>query len=394
MSLDFKQLHQQVKQLGENAVIRQKHLQNLRVTARELLNQNAERASQLRKKVLMVARNVDPDIRCALPLNEALNTSFPLPDLPNTATVIAADGSQINPNRHAEVNYCVINVGAIQMSYSSSTPPRPTIYSELLYDEKLYTPRGMLTEGLVALTRDLNERQVFVELAKEASENPVITFTDGPMELWGAKEPPGSLTFQESLHKYLKILTQLQKLNVITAGYVDKPSADLVIRLLEVAMTPEPDLENIRTSRPLRGVTDRDLFAQILSEGKRSAMFSLQSKSAKEYSGPLALHFFYLNVGQHDHGWIVRVEIPAWVAEDATMLEALHAILIHQCRILGGRAYPYLLHRAHEVAVVHRDEKEQLTQMIIQELRRRGVQVGEKSQKQAVKDLPGRTSYG
>jgi hypothetical protein len=61
--------------------------------------------------------------------------------------------------------------------------------------------------------------------------------------------------------------------------------------------------------------------------------------------------------------------------------------------MMGSRPYPYLLHRAHETAVVTLDDREQVTQMIALELRRRHVEVGEVSQKQGSKDLGGRTRY-
>ena len=70
------------------------------------------------------------------------------------------------------------------------------------------------------------------------------------------------------------------------------------------------------------------------------------------------------------------------------------AALIQQCRALGERGYPYLLHRAHETALVKMEEKEQVTQMIIQELMRKGVQVGSPSGKQGLKELPGKKRYG
>ena len=75
------------------------------------------------------------------------------------------------------------------------------------------------------------------------------------------------------------------------------------------------------------------------------------------------------------------------------MLNNLHAVLVDQCRIMGTRPYPYLLQRAHETALLSRQEKEQVTQMIILELRQRGIKLEGPSQKQASKDLPGRTSY-
>ena len=57
---------------------------------------------------------------------------------------------------------------------------------------------------------------------------------------------------------------------------------------------------------------------------------------------------------------------------------------------MGPRPYPYLLHRAHEVALVSLQEKEQVTQMIARELHQRGVPVGQRSYKQSAKALPGR----
>ena len=66
-------------------------------------------------------------------------------------------------------------------------------------------------------------------------------------------------------------------------------------------------------------------------------------------------------------------------------------MLVDQCRILGSRPYPYLLHRAHETALVSLQEREQVTQMIVLELRQRGVPVEGISNKQYAKDQPGRS---
>jgi hypothetical protein len=135
------------------------------------------------------------------------------------------------------------------------------------------------------------------------------------MELWGGKDEDGATEFQKKLNAYKQVLSHLHELKVTTAGYVDKPSADLVTRLLEVAMTPQPELAGMRDRHPLRGVADLSLYSRLLAPGERSAVFAMQSQSAKNYPGPLALHFFYLNVGRAGRPWISRVEIPAWVAE-------------------------------------------------------------------------------
>jgi hypothetical protein len=159
-------------------------------------------------------------------------------------------------------------------------------------------------------------------------------------------------------------------------------------------MTDE-ELDTLRERHPLRGASDRWLYgeakAPLLAPGERSAIFALQSKSEKDYRGQLALHFFYLNVGTEGHPWPVRVEVPQWVAADHAGLDRLHAVLVGQCRMMGARPYPYLLHRAHETAVVSRDERAQVEQMLELELRRQGEEPETKSHKQSAKDLPGKS---
>jgi hypothetical protein len=174
---------------------------------------------------------------------------------------------------------------------------------------------------------------------------------------------------------------------------VDKPGADLVVRLLEIArLSSDEEYKNIRKQHMLRGVTDRWLYG-FLPDGHRSAVFALQSGSRTHYTGDLALHFFYLNVGETEYPWLVRVEIPGWVANDTTRLDQLQSALLEQCRIMGAKPYPYILQRAHEVAVVKYEEKQQVEQMLELELRRAGREVDEKSSKQSAKDLPGKQRH-
>jgi hypothetical protein len=392
MSLDFQSIREQVKQLGDTAVLRQRELRGKRKLAIELLDKNANNLEELRQKVEEVVRNYDASLRCALPVKESLNDSFSAPDLSPRLTIIAADGSQINPDRNTEVNYAVVNVGAILMSSGAGTPPTTTTRSQLLFDEQLYTATGRRSEASLALKRDLNERQILAELAEQFSP-PVVTFTDGPMELWGGfgGDSAERDDFRESLIQYQEALKSLHVQGVITAGYVDKPSSTLVVRLLEVLITPQTELPGIKEMRPLRGITDVLVFAEILAPGERSPVFAIQSQTSKSYPGPLGLHFFYLNVGRSDAPYLARVEVPAWVVDEQAMLDTLHASLVNQCQAMGVRPYPYLLHRAHETAVVRLPEKEQVTAMIAQELRERGLQVGGLSSKQFAKNQPGRT---
>ena len=73
-----------------------------------------------------------------------------MPDLPKQATVLAADGSQIAPDRHAPVNFGLINVGSIQMLLGASEPPEISVDSRLFYEESLFTEAGVMTEARLA----------------------------------------------------------------------------------------------------------------------------------------------------------------------------------------------------------------------------------------------------
>ncbi len=392
MALDFQQVRQQVIEMGENAPLRAQYLREKRDKALEILHEYAAELEALSAKV-NAAISANPNLRCAIPKDENLNHHRACPALPEKATLLAADGSQINPDRHASVDYCLVNVGAIQMQYGEADSPVTTVRSQLFYDEQMYIGGGRISERMVALMRDLRERTLLADLAKDV-ESPVITLTDGPLELWVGRE--GALEareYEKRFKEYLGALRELHLLGVSTAGYIDRPRGDLLVRLLEIATLPTDELDKAgREHRPYRGIADADLFNFLLKPGERSTVFGIQSRNADKYTAELALHFFYLNVGRDDvHPYPVRVEIPAWVASDAQKLDDLHAILVQQCQVLGSRTYPYLLHRSHEVAVVTQDEKKQVENMIALELHRRGVEFGGESQKQGTKDDSGYT---
>jgi hypothetical protein len=388
MPVNFQQIYARVKEIAEGAHESKRVLEERRIQARELLSVYAADLDYLRQKV-EAAKEVDANIRCATPLKESLASFYPPPVSVTDATIIAADGSQVNPDRHAAIQFCIINVGVIAMRLSSGEAPLVTVETELLYGDDLLPNGNPLSDGMVAMRRDINERIKLDEVSKDIS-GPVVNLTDGTIELWGAKgdDPQAYANFVE---KYLGVLSRLHSRGVVTAGYVEKPSADLVVRLLEIAHATDEEIKKLRDYHPLRGVSDRWLYGErenpLLPPGHRSAVFGLQSGSEKKYKGALSLHFFYLNVGTEGHPWPVRIEIPRWVAEDQKKLDLLHCVLIEQCRMMGSKPYPYLLHRAHETALVRYEEKGQIEQLLMLELRRIRAEVGDSSHKSSAKSL-------
>jgi hypothetical protein len=395
MPIDYQQIYEKIQEIGKGARERKKTLDERRAKARDLLNAYASELDLLHAKVDS-AKAADANIRCACPLDENLASSFDIQPVSVSPTLIAADGSQINPDRHASVQFGLINVGAIIVKLNSGETPEIFTESELLFGDDLLPNGNPLSDGMVALRRDLKER-VFLDELSKGIQGQVVTFTDGPIELWGAKGEDAQ-DYSDFVEKYKTVLSRLQSRDVITAGYVDKPSADLVVRLLEIAMADvsrDNISTNLREYHPLRGVSDRWLFGErenpLLKPGQRSAVFKIQSGSEKNYKGVLELHFFYLNVGTEAHPWPVRVEVPKWVVDDKEKLGLLHGVLVEQCKMMGSRPYPYLLHRAHETAVVKNEEKQQIEQLLTMELRKNNEDVDDGSYKQSAKDRQGRT---
>lgn len=387
MPVNFQDLYTRIKEIGAGAKERKKKKEDAQVQAREVLVYFDSKLDELRAKVDS-AKAVDANVRCAYPLDENLASTHPPPGSVKEATLIAADGSQIVPDRHAALQYYVVNVGAIVMQVGSGSTP------EVFTDTKLHMldefEDTFFSDSQIALQRDLAERKKLLEVAQKY-KGTIIALTEGQLELWGAMDNDNSRDFEKSLQDYMDALKEMERQKVITSGYVDKPGANWVVRLLEIAMIPQDELSSLKKYHPFLGVTDLWLFGRILGRHERSAIFKLQAKSAEKYTGPISIHFFYINVGDEKKPKIARVDIPLWVANNREALNNLHSNLIEQAKIMGNEPFPYLLHRAHEIAVITHKEKEEIDQMLAIEIRNNGGELGEKSGKQSAKDLQGRT---
>lgn len=387
MPVNYQEIQRQIKEMGQQAPRVQQDLQERKQTGQHLLERHAADLDGLRLLVQQTAAK-HPHLRCAEPDREPLDFTFgPPPPSDTLPVLLAADGSQINPSRHARVSFGLINVGVFRICPGQGLVPQELVESELLYQQDLDTEHEPLTEELLALQRDAKERQLLAELARR-ERHPVVTLTDGPLELYNVRRD--DRRFDQELEKYLEVLSDLASQNVATAGYVDKPGSDLVVRLLELVLLRERP-EAAGRERPLKGLTDESLFRAHLQPGQRTAIFKIRSRSAERFAerldGKMALHFFYLNVGRERRPSLARVEIPAWVVIQPWLINLLHAALLEQCACMGNRPYPYALHRAHEIALVTFSERRQLEDLIVAELARQKLPVADPSHKQYAKDL-------
>jgi hypothetical protein len=150
-----------------------------------------------------------------------------------------------------------------------------------------------------------------------------------------------------------------------------------VVRLLHLnSLAPEAITdEALRRLGDWERLTDGALF-DFLQPGERSALFVHASPANELYYTPYGhtLYFFYVNAGRAGKPALLRVEVPEWVARDPGRLDAVHVALVEQSRVSDG--FPYVLMRAHELAVVTMAERRSFDEMVMGALIRQNLRPG------------------
>jgi hypothetical protein len=373
MSLDLPTVLPQVEQMGRTLAERQAEAARRLPIAQAALNGAARlSAEDLQARI---ARAGDR-WRGALPSLEPLDQTYSPPAHPARLTLIAADGSQIYPDRHAVAFYYVINVGSIVIHHGSGEPPlvntRPDVHFE---DTDLHDPEGgSVTTALINGLRDAAELDELASLAEQDPERPCLALLDNGLLLWLALQvrDQDRRQIDRVLQAYLGHLDRLRAADAVVAGYIDRPRSSDVLALLHLAMLEKDQItdERLRAS-PFRGLTDRSLFGRFLPEGHRSAAFiegsPLNRDFEKRHHG---VGFFYLHTAAAEQ--IARVEVPEWVAQDPAMMGLVHAALLEQARSTGG--FPYPLVRAHELAVITQNERREFDRLLSGVMQRHGMQ--------------------
>jgi hypothetical protein len=378
MTLELTKVTDQIEEVGRvlatGAERRQKALPALR-GLRRLFAHEKGRMQDLAESA------VGREMNCALPTQEALNATFPAPEPPVQATILAADGSQIDPDPHGWVLYYLINIGSLVYRQGSGRAPDAASEPRLAYAvDNAGVP--MAAERLDA-RRDVAELQKLAEMAEAEPEGDLlVALLDSTIGLraWSGNIPQAE---QEMLQQsYAAHLERLRLTGVALAGVVSRSRRAGVVSLLDLARQEEPATDMPAIS-PFLGITDQMLWGD-LKPGERSALFVEQGKS------PVC--FFYLNTTPPDTLQIAeveaepaRIELPDWVALSNDKVGLVHALVYDQCRMNNG--YPYALTRADELAVILNEEREALETMILQAVSRHGMPIPRFSHKAAQKRI-------
>jgi hypothetical protein len=352
-------------------------------------------------EALRAASEIDPDalqVRLAragdrwpgaIPTGDSLARTFPPPNLDTPLHILGADGSQIPPDRHAAALYYLINIGSLRYTAGSGEAPiarsAPSLHAGR---EELYLGDGrVIGTEIVHARRDVAEMAELARLAEGCQPDPSLALLDNGLILWIALQEQGQprQEVDRLLQAYLDQLDRVRSAGAALAGIIDRPRHANVLTLLHLLNLPVDSVnaDQLQAS-PYLGLTDRSLFARVLDEGERSAVFEYASIDARFQKAGHTLAFFYFRpIGSSEP---MRVEIPMWVADSVDLMERVHAGLIEQGRTTGG--FPYVLARAHELAVVSRAERQAVDGLFEGTLLRRGVH-RERSSKQTAKDWLG-----
>ena len=351
--------------MGEELAARERQFADQVELARRWLVQYADQGERLRHP----ARS----IRAAIPTGEPLDAVHPLPAIPERFTVIAADGSQIQPDRHGAALYHLINVGSLVYRHGSGEAPEAHSEPTLGYTEAQMYENGHLVSGNVLdVRRDLAEITRLAGLCAVEPPGPTIALVDGTLILWVLEGLPAGEQCAK-VTDYLDQLDRIRQAGAVVAAFVSRPRRTEVTRLLYLASLDGDVNRANQEPNPLERLPDRAVFG-ALPPGARSALFVSPSSINSEYYHPAghAVHFCYLNLAEEGHDPVVaRIEVPVWVAEDPDRLKLVHGAIVAQARITGD--YPYALARADELAFISGPEREAFEEMVTTALLRAGI---------------------
>ena len=295
----------------------------------------------------------------AIPITDHLAETFPPPALQPPLHVFGADGSQIPPDRHAAAMYYLINIGSLHYVAGSGEAPSASSTPNLYWgqDELYLEDGGLIGAEIVGARRDIAEMAELARLAEGCQGEPCLALLDNGLILWIALQVQGQQrkSADALLKDYLHGMDRVRDADAALAGVIDRPRHANVLALLHLLDLPLDSIDPDRLqANPYQGLTDRSLFAGTLPEGHRSVSFIYASPVNQDFksAGHEVAFFYYRPPGVKDP---MRVEIPVWVANSPDLMAHVHAGLVEQGLTTAG--FPYVLARAHELAVVNQAER-------------------------------------
>lgn len=391
MSLDLPLLTPQLTQAGQTAAAQLSRLAELLPQAEAALGSVAQMD---REALALRLQRAGTRWSGAAPTAEDPAAAIPVPNYDGRYRLVAADGSQIYPDRHGAALYYLINIGSLQMQPGSGLAPATRSQPELFHSpEDLYDETGSILGGeYVNGQRDVAEMAELARLAAEEQPGDCLALLDNGLMLWlmlQVRDQPKARA-EGLISEYLEHMSRLQGAGAALAGIIDRPRHGNVLALAHLGKLPLDAInDSTLGANPYRGLSDAALFLRRLSVGERSAAFKYASPVNERFEeeGHQIL-FFYLRTAEDV---LLRVEIPQWVFQSSQLLNLVHFGIVADSRSSGG--YPYCLARAHELAVVTNQERQRLDEMMAASLARHGLTPRASTKATTKRWLGGRRSH-
>ena len=317
--------------------------------------------------------------------DEPPTKTYDLPEVPSSHTVAAVDGSQIMPDKHEVVLCYLLNTAGVILYYGTGerpvawTTPKLCYRDEDLFEESYDRKRIRITDKLVGIRRTLAESEELIRAieAAAASGIPTAALWDGSLIRWNFENEPSDYK-ERILKEYLRAFDIAKELRVPIAGYISDPGSRDFVNSMKVMLcdktlvdcdkcTPKQNNERCPCDA-IERLTDAGVYRSRLDGGKRSVLFTSNSKILERYREHDILAF-YMDAGKET----VRVEIPEWVAEDPELLNRTHAVCYDQAQ--KGRGYPVALAEAHEHAVIRGPERTAFYNMVERSFIKHGAKI-------------------
>ncbi|CAG0935550.1 hypothetical protein TFLX_04391 [Thermoflexales bacterium] len=387
MTLELSKITSQVVHLGQQAAQRKRELDAITPHVREILHVHRED-----EQLLELAQRATETKRWrgAIPIGEPLDSAIDPPALPARLSIVAGDGSQIYPDSHGIALYYLINVGTIAFRHGSGQAPIVNTYPSVSSEAESLSDDELISGPLVNARRDVGELTHIVEIALAESVNlPTVALMDGLLALWVQTAAIPEAEQDRVQRDYLQQLDRLHEASLPIGAFLSRPRSTNLTQLAYLATFDDREkaLSYVLNSRGVafKGLRDVTVLAGLLRPGQRSALFEVAPAWNTIYRDRgHSIHFFYVHVGTPTQAILARVEVPVWVAHSRSAVDLLHAAIVEQCKISVG--YPYVLARAHEIAVVTNAERAEFERMIGQQLTRLGLdaQLSEKAQQKSL----------
>jgi len=376
--LDFYKLAKQFPGVSEH-LQNQVNLSNQRLKrAQGLLEQVKPKQDHLRETVEKMRSSLifSPGIPV-----EPIDTCVTIAAPPVSHSVFATDGSQIAPSQHETLFCYLINIGQVMLHYGQNLHPLLDSLPEVYYKaEDLYVSKqwGIRLEDWMSHKRTVAEAEVLSEMACNwvrppgAHDQPNLAMVDGPL-IYRFIDELATEARQQILDPIMGAWEEMRVTNIPFIGYISASRSMETVNFLRLSactysipncLVTCGNLSNPAPCQVIDPLRDTTLWADFLKPGQRGAIWQSCYRLLDLYDDPFRVYFCYVNVGSE----IARVEFPAWVANNPTLLEQSLGIMLAQ--VNKGFGYPVALAESHNQAVVKGGDRALFFSMLEQEIKK------------------------